>query len=333
MTDRLRALLSELSPVDADAADAVRTRSDEVLRPAGALQRLDDVAVHVAGWQGTTTPRVDAPAVLVFAADHGVAAAGVSAYPAVVTAAMLAAVEAGKATVNALAKSVGATVTVCDVGVGRPTGDIRTEAALSVERFDEIVDMAIGAVDEAVAAGADLIVPGELGIGNTTTAAALAAALLGGDPTRWVGRGSGVDDNGLERKRSAVTEAASRVADLSDPLEIMREVGGAELVAMAAATMRARHHRTPVLLDGYTATAAVMPLHEAAPGALDHCLIGHRSAEPGHQFLLDRLGLQPLLDLGMRLGEGSGAVVAIPIVRSACAAVVEVATFAEWFGE
>lgn len=324
--------LAALPDHDADAAAAVRARAGSVLRPAGALQRLDDVAVHVAAWQATDRPAVTRPAVVVFAGDHGVTRAGVSAYPGEVTAAMLAAVRAGRATINAMARVVGAELEVYDVGVGAPTGDIRVEAALSAERSDEIARLAADAVDRIVARGADLLVVGELGIGNTTVSAALPASLLGGEVASWVGRGTGVDDDGLARKRAAVTAAVARVGTVADPIEAMRELGGSELTAMAAAVVRARQHRVPVVLDGYVATAAVLPLHLAVPGALDHCLVGHASAEPGHRRILDRLGVQPLLDLGMRLGEGSGALAAVPLVQIACACVTEVPTFDEWFG-
>jgi nicotinate-nucleotide--dimethylbenzimidazole phosphoribosyltransferase len=311
----------------------VRARADDILRPTGALARLDDLAVFVAGWQRTPTPRIERPAGLIFAADHGVAAKGdVSAYPTQVTAAMLAAFEQQRATVSALARSVAATVTAVDVGVGDPTGDIRHEPALTPERFDAVVHAAVEAVD---ALDADLLVIGEMGIGNTTVAAALAAAVLGGSGADWVGRGTGVDDEGLERKAAAVDAAIARItaARVIDPIEIMREVGGAELIAMAAACIAARLRSIPVLLDGYVSTAAMLPLHAATTHALDHCLVGHCSAEPGHRLVLGRLGIDPLLDLGMRLGEGSGAMAAVPLVRMACAAVVEVPTFTEWFAE
>lgn len=327
-----RTALAELPGPDDTAADHVAARAASVLRPPGALQRLDALAVHVAGWRGSTRPEVAAPAILVFAADHGVAAAGVSAFPAEVTAAMLAAVRAEQATINALARATGSTLSVFDVGVGDPTGDIRTEPAMSPERFEDTVQVAVAAVDAAVDAGADLLVVGELGIGNTTTSAALPAVLLGGDVADWIGRGTGVDDQGLTRKREAIEAARARVGPSTDPIDVMREVGGAELTAMAAAVVRARHHRIPVILDGYVATSAVLPVHLAAPGSLDHCIVGHLSAEPGHRRLLDHLGLEPLLDLGMRLGEGSGAVAAIPLVRMGCAIVNEVPTFDEWFG-
>jgi nicotinate-nucleotide--dimethylbenzimidazole phosphoribosyltransferase len=327
------AALADLRPPDRGAAAAVRRRAAEVLRPPGALVRLDELAVHVAAWQGTVQPRVCAPAVVVFAGDHGVAAGGVSAFPADVTAAMLNAVERGRATINAMARSVGATVEVIDVGVGRPTRDIRFEPAMSPERFDAIAERGVATVDEVVARGADLVVLGELGIGNTTVAAALSHALLGGAPVDWVGRGTGVDDDGLQRKRDAVELAARRIGTDRGALEVLREVGGGELVAMAAACLRARHHGVPVVLDGYVATAAVLPLHAARPGALDHCIAGHRSAESGHGRLLDHLGLRPLIALDLRLGEGSGALAAVPIVAMACACVTEVATFDEWFGD
>lgn len=326
----LRDALADLPSPDHDARDAVAARASQVLRPPGALARLDEIAVWAAGWSRSPRPVIQRPASLVFAADHGVAASGVSNYPAEATAAMLAATREGRATINAFAASVGASVTAVDVGVGRPTGDIRTRAAVTSERFDEITEAAYEAVERL---DADLLVVGELGIGNTTAAAAVAAALGGGDPHGWVGRGTGVGDESLDLKRQAVSTAVARVADVTDPLEVLREVGGAELVAMAAAIVAARRRSLPVVIDGYICSAAAAALHVAETGSLDHCIVGHRSSEPGHRMLLDLIGKQPVLELDMRLGEGSGAMAAVPIVRLACAGVNDVATFTEWFGD
>ncbi|MGL5811173.1 MAG: nicotinate-nucleotide--dimethylbenzimidazole phosphoribosyltransferase, partial [Nocardioides sp.] len=314
---------------DDGAAAAVAARAAQVIRPAGALARLDELAAWVARWQGTASPAVDRPACLVFGADHGVAAAGVSAYPAEVTAAMKDAITRGKATINAMGRVAGVEVSFVDVGVGDPTGDIRFAPALDEERAARVTEVAVDAVHSL---DADLLVIGELGIGNTTAAAAVAAALVGGDVAGWVGRGTGVDGEGLARKREAVRTAVRRIEGVRDPLEILRELGGAELIATAAAIAAARHRGLPVLLDGYVITAAAAALAAANPDALAHCRAGHCSAEPGHQRLLGHLGLEPLLRLDLRLGEGSGALAAVPLVRMACAAVVEVPTFAEWFG-
>jgi nicotinate-nucleotide--dimethylbenzimidazole phosphoribosyltransferase len=321
--------LTTLPEGDRQAAESVNARAADILRPAGALARLDEVAAWVAEWQGTSNPAVRKPAALIFAADHGVAVAGVSKYPIDVTAAMLAAYRAGKSTINAFAAMAGATVSAIDVGVGRPTGDIRFEPALGSERFDE----ACAAGREAVeAVDADLLVLGEMGIGNTTAAAAVVAALSGGDIASWVGRGTGLDDEGMARKRDAVRMAVERVGPAVDPLEVLRQLGGAELVAIAAAIVAARLRRIPVLLDGYVVTASALPLNAITPVALDHCQVGHCSAEPGHRLLLQTLDKRPLLDLEMRLGEGSGAMAAVPLVAMACAGITEVPTFGEWFG-
>jgi nicotinate-nucleotide--dimethylbenzimidazole phosphoribosyltransferase len=322
-------VLATMPEPDRHAGDSVRARAADILRPAGALARLDELAAWVAEWQGTANPAVRRPAALIFAADHGVAAAGVSKYPSDVTAAMLSAYRAGKSTVSAFAAVAGATVLAVDVGVGRPTGDIRFEPALSNERFDQACAAGRDAVESV---DADLLVLGEMGIGNTTAAAAVVAAISGGDTTPWVGRGTGIDDEGLARKRDAVRMAVERVGTHVEPIEALREVGGAELVAIAAAIVAARLRRLPVLLDGYVVAASALPLHVLASGALDHCQVGHCSAEPGHRSLLQVLGKRPLLDLEMRLGEGSGAMAAVPLVAMACAGITEVPTFGEWFG-
>ncbi|GMQ94062.1 MAG: nicotinate-nucleotide--dimethylbenzimidazole phosphoribosyltransferase [Acidimicrobiia bacterium] len=326
MTVDIPNLLAEAPEPDADAALAVKNRAENVLRPGGALARLDEVAAWIAGWQRTDRPRVDRPEVLLFAADHGVTLDGVSAYPAEITAAMCHAVEQGQATVTAFAKDLGATVSLFDVGVGNPTGNLRLEPAMDETRFIDAFEVGRTSVADG---NADLLILGEMGIGNTTSAAAVAAAICGGEPATWAGPGTGVAGDQLSHKRTVVTEAVDRIAAVSDPMEVLRQVGGAELVAMAGATIEARLRSIPVLLDGYVVTAALLPLHEAAPGSLDHVLAGHLSPEPGHRWLLDRMEKEPLIDLGLRLGEGSGALAALPLVRLAIAGVLNVATFAE----
>jgi nicotinate-nucleotide--dimethylbenzimidazole phosphoribosyltransferase len=322
----LAASLAGLPPPDAAAAAAVTERARRVLRPAGAFARLDEVAAWVAGWQRREDPGVERPACVVFVGDHGVTARGVSAYPGAITAAMLGAMRAGVATASVLSRQLGANLVVVDVGVGRPTSDLSVQAALSAERFEA----AFQAGRDAVASlDADLLVIGEMGIGNTTAAAATCAALFGRTAEDWTGRGTGVDEPTYARKVAAVRRAVDRVRDLT-PVEIMREVGGSELAAMAGATLEARLRSLPILLDGFVVTAAVAPLDVIAPGALDHCLAAHVSSEPGHRLLLEKLGKQPLLDLDLRLGEGSGALMALPLIGLACAAVTDVATFEEW---
>ena len=325
----LGSLLVDLPDPDEVSRAAVAQRAASVLRPTGALSRLDDVAAWLAAWQRTERPAVEDPHAVVFAADHGVAAASVSAYPAEVTVAMLDALEKGAATASAMATALGVTLDVVDAGVGRPTGDLRFEPAMDARRFDEAVRFGVDAVRRAD--GADLLVFGEMGIGNTTAAAAVAATLYDEPAAAWCGRGTGLDDAGLARKIEAVDACRARVrARTADPIEILREAGGAELAAIAGAVVEARRRSIPVVLDGYVVTAAVAPLAAALPGALAHVIAGHRSAEPGHGRLLERLGLRPLLELDLRLGEGTGALAAVPLVKVAAAAVVEVATFQEW---
>jgi nicotinate-nucleotide--dimethylbenzimidazole phosphoribosyltransferase len=322
----LAALLDDLPGPDASAMAAVEMRAARVLRPTGALARLDAVAGWLAGWQRTPRPRVESPAVVVFVGSHGVTAEGVSAYPSSVTSHVLDALRAGTATAAVMARVLGARLEVIDVGATEPTGNLAREPALSPERFDRCFEAGRRAV---AALSTDLLVLGEMGIGNTTAAAAICAALYGGPADGWTGRGSGIDDSTLARKRAVVERAAARIPSASGPIEILRELGGSELVALAGATVEARRRSIPVLLDGFVVTAAVAPLEVARKGALDHCLAGHVSSEPGHRRLLGCLGKAPLLDLELRLGEGSGALAAVPLVALAAACVSDVATFAE----
>lgn len=328
----LETQLTNLVEPDEDSRTAVRDRVAEILRPLDATKALDDVAVWVSGWQRNPRPLVERPAALVFAANHGVARAGVSKYPIEVTSSMVAAFRSGSSTINAWAAIAGATVDVIDVGVDDPSGDIRTTTAVPAERFDHVVTSARHAVE---ALDADLLVIGEMGIGNTTAAAAVCHALLGATAELWVGRGTGVDDSSLAVKIDAVREAVARLqreCPDASPLDVLAEVGGLELVAMAAAIVAARQRSLPVVLDGYVVTASALAVSMCTPTAIDHCWIGHRSAEPGHTRVLDRLGARPLIDLGLRLGEASGAMAAVPLVRMACAGVTAVPTFGEWFG-
>jgi nicotinate-nucleotide--dimethylbenzimidazole phosphoribosyltransferase len=318
--------LDDLPEPDEAARMAVARRAVEVLRPTGALARLDAVAVWLAGWQRTDRPRVASPAAVVFVADHGVTAERVSAYPSSVNGEMLRALREGRATA-VMARQLGAQLVVVDVGVGRPTGNVRHQPALSPERFRACLAAGRAAVAEL---DADLLVLGEMGIGNTTAAAAICAALYGGRASNWTGRGTGIDDDTLRRKRAVVAAARRRVGAVTDPLEVLRQLGGSELVALAGATIEARVRSIPIILDGFVVGAAVAPLAVARPGALDHCLAGHVSAEPGHRRLLGRLGMEPLLDLDMRLGEASGGLAALALVRLAAACVSDVATFSEW---
>lgn len=318
--------LEDLPDPDERARAAVAARAEEVLRPRGAFARLDDAAAWLAAWQGAETPAVLHPAVLVFVGDHGVTDEGVSAYPAEVTRSMLGALRAGVATANVLASEVGASLTVFDVGVGRPSGNITIEPALDTDRFSSCFEEGRRAVREL---HTDLLVVGEMGIGNTTAAAAVASCLFGSVVEDWTGRGTGIDEATFRRKVAVVQKARARVGEC-DPIEALRQLGGAEMAAIAGAVLEARLRRLPVVLDGFVVTAAVAALEVARPGTLDHCIAGHRSLEPGHQLLLEKLGKEPLLDLGLRLGEGTGALAAVPLLRIAARAVIDVATFEEW---
>ena len=322
-----RDLLARMPSPDEAAREQARARNDQLTKPPGALGRLEELAIWLAGWQGQEKPRIAAPQIIVFAGNHGVVARGVSAFPAEVTAQMVANFAAGGAAINQLAELAGARLDVIPLSLERPTGDFTRGAAMS----EAETVAALSAGWQAVDPGADLVVTGEMGIGNTTAAAAIAHALFGGEAEDWVGRGTGVDDGGLAIKRQVVAEGVARHggAVAADPLAALALLGGRELAAMAGAVARARVEGIPVILDGFIATAAVAPLEKAVPGALDHAVAGHVSAEAAHRRLLDALGKVPLLDLGMRLGEGSGAAVAIQILKAACATHSGMATFAE----
>ncbi|MXP64140.1 nicotinate-nucleotide--dimethylbenzimidazole phosphoribosyltransferase [Roseomonas sp. M0104] len=322
----LRAAALAPPPGDEAAAAAVAARQAQLTKPPGSLGRLEELAAWLARWQSRAMPRLERVQVLVFAGNHGVAARGVSPYPAAVTAQMVANFAAGGAAINQLAALAGAALRVVPLALERPTADITAAAAMAEAEFLDAVATGAASLDPA----ADLLCLGEMGIANTTAGAALAAALFGGRGADWAGRGTGVDAEGLSRKQAAVDAALAQHPEARrDPLEAARRLGGRELAAILGATLAARHHRIPVLLDGFTGTAAAAPLALLAPGGLDHARIGHVSAEAGHRRLLAALEQQALLDLGMRLGEASGAALAVPLLRAALACHAGMATFAE----
>jgi nicotinate-nucleotide--dimethylbenzimidazole phosphoribosyltransferase len=324
--DDIRALVANMPGPDEDAVAAVRARDANLTKPPGALGRLEEIAVWLAAWQGKAPPAIDRPLVAIFAGNHGVVTHGVSAYPPAVTRQMVENFAAGGAAINQICLAYDLGLKVYDLALDHPTGDITGEAALSEAAC--AATMAFGM--EAIAGGIDLLCVGEMGIGNTTIAAAIFAALFGGAPADWVGTGTGLDSAGIERKRAAVAAAlACHAGHFGDPLEVLRRLGGREVAAIAGAILAARMSRVPVIVDGFVATAAAAVLYALDRGACDHCLFGHVSAEAGHRRLLEALGLPPLLDLGMRLGEGSGACLAVNIVRSALECHVRMASFAE----
>ena len=319
-----RALLQGLPLTDAAAEAAARARNMQLTKPPGALGRLEDLAIWYAGWRGDAQPRLERPQVIVFAGNHGVTARGVSAFPAEVTVQMVANFRAGGAAIHQLAHTFGAELAVHALDLDRPTDDFTQGPAMS--EADLVAALAAGW--QAVNPKADLLVVGEMGIGNTTPAAAIACALFGGEAREWTGRGTGLDDAGLALKTQVVAEGLAANPD-RDPLEVLRCLGGREIAAMAGAIARAHAERIPVILDGFICSAAAAVLAQAAEGALDHCVAGHGSAEAAHRALLSKLGKAPLLELGLRLGEGSGAALAIGVLKGAVACHSGMATFAE----
>jgi nicotinate-nucleotide--dimethylbenzimidazole phosphoribosyltransferase len=322
----LRSACLDLPSGHPAASLAVAQREDTLIKPPKSLGRLEELAAFLAHWQGHAPPRLDRTEVLVFAGNHGVTAQGVSAYPSEVTVQMVANFFHGGAAINQLARTAGADLRVIPLMLDQPTADFTGKPAMSEGEFLAAVAAGYGAVPPQ----SDLICLGEMGIGNTTAASAIAAALFGGGGARWAGRGTGVDDRGLAKKREVIDRALDRHAGLlDDPLRIAAALGGRELAAILGATLAARRHNIPVLLDGFVCTAAVAPLYKLRADTLAHALAAHVSAEAGHRALLDELKLRPLLDLNMRLGEASGAATALLILRAALACHTGMATFAE----
>ncbi len=318
----LTALPSANPAAKADAED----RNGQLTKPPGALGRLEDLAIWYASWVGSGRPEIKSPQVVIFAGNHGVAAAGVSAFPPEVTEQMVFNFQAGGAAINQLSKAFDAKLDVHALDLDRPTADFSKGPAMSETECVAALKAGWNAVDLK----ADLFVTGEMGIGNTTPAAAIAAALFGGGADAWVGRGTGVDDAGLARKAAVVEAGLAQNADaMGSPLDVLRCLGGRELAAMAGAITRARVESIPVLLDGFICTAAASVLHATAENALDHTQAAHLSAEGAHSNLLDKLGKSPILSMGLRLGEGSGAALAIGVLKGAIACHSGMATFAE----
>jgi nicotinate-nucleotide--dimethylbenzimidazole phosphoribosyltransferase len=324
--DDIRRLLASMPGPDEGAVAAVRARDKELTKPAGSLGRLEWLVEWLAAWQGRPTPSVDRPLVCVFAGSHGVAGRGVSAYPSEVNRQMLENFAAGGAAINQICAGLGLGFKVFDLALDMPTADFVEAPAMDEKAC--VATMAFGM--EAIAGGTDLLALGELGIGNTTAAAAMFAALYGGPAAAWVGRGTGVDDAGLARKVAAVEAGLERHGPhLGDPLQVLARLGGREIAAVAGAILAARLQRIPVVLDGYVVTAAAAVLHRCDPTALDHCVAGHLSAEGPHQKALEAIGKIPLLALSLRLGEGTGAALAAGIVRTAALVHRDMATFAQ----
>lgn len=324
--DDLRAACIDPSEGSASAADAVMARQDMLTKPRGSLGRLETLVAWLARWQGRDMPVLDSVKIIVFAGSHGVTAQGVSTFPSEVTAQMVANFALGGAAINQLARAANARLDVLALDIDRPTADFTHAPAMSEAEFLDAVSRGYAAVEP----GTDLLCLGEMGIGNTTAAAAIAAALFGGDAARWAGRGTGVDDTGLQRKVVAIDSGLRRHADsLGDPLRAAAALGGRELAAILGAALAARRQGIPVLLDGFVCTAAVAPLFRLHARGLDHACAAHVSAEAGHRRLLAAIGLEPLMDLGMRLGEASGACLAVDILRAALACHTGMASFAE----
>ncbi|MDJ0982044.1 MAG: nicotinate-nucleotide--dimethylbenzimidazole phosphoribosyltransferase [Kiloniellales bacterium] len=330
--DEIRTLMAELPGPDLAAATATATREAQLTKPPGSLGRLEELSLWLAQWQGRHPPRMEHPRIAVFAGNHGIARRGVSAYPSEVTAQMVQNFIAGGAAVNQLAALAEADLRVYELALDQPTADFTEGPAMSEEDCARAVAYGMMAVE----AGFDVLALGEMGIANTTSGAAVCLGLFGGSPEDWVGRGTGVDDAGLERKRTAVDKALATNAEAfagpagrSDPFQVLRCLGGLELAAIVGAVLAARMARTPVLLDGFTCCAAAAVLFAVDPRALDHCVVSHRSAEAGHGRLLEAIDKRPLFDFDLRLGEASGAALAVQVLKAATACHAGMATFAE----
>ena len=323
--DDFRDLVNLVPGPDEAAVAAFRARDAQLTKIPGSLGRLEEIVELLAAVTGKAPPKVEKPLVAVFAANHGITAKGVSAYPSEVTKQMVANYAAGGAAINQICMVSDIGLKVFELALDFPTPDIS-----ETDAFDEAgcaATMAFGM--EALAGGTDLLCLGEMGIGNTAVASALYLALFGGTAEDWVGPGTGVAGAALANKAKVVAEAVARIAGETDPFQILRRIGGREIAAMVGAILGARHQKVPVVVDGFVTSAAAAVVHALNPAAIDHCIFAHVSAEPAHRRALAAMGKTPLLDLGMRLGEGTGAAVAASIIRAAAATHAGMATFAE----
>ncbi|NJN19066.1 MAG: nicotinate-nucleotide--dimethylbenzimidazole phosphoribosyltransferase [Oscillochloris sp.] len=341
----LATTIAAIGPLDTTARAAAAARQDRLTKPQGALGRLEQLAIQIAAITGRERPQIRRPAVVVMAADHGVAQRGVSAYPSEVTTQMVLNFLAGGAAINVLARHVGAEVLVVDMGVAaglpehpalirRPvasgTADMTIEPAMSRAQAQQAVETGIAVVQEAIAAGIDLVATGDMGIGNTTASSAIVAALSGVTPAEVTGRGTGVDDAGLARKIAVIEQAlALHRPDPRDGLDVLAKVGGFEIGGLAGVMLGAAARRVPVVIDGFISGAAALLAYALAPQIQPYLIAAHRSVERGHQAVFTRLDSEPLFDLGLRLGEGSGAVLAQSLCIAACRILDEMATFGE----
>jgi nicotinate-nucleotide--dimethylbenzimidazole phosphoribosyltransferase len=331
VTADLSALAASIPLLDEAAMTAAFERQATLTKPPGALGKLEGLSVWLAGVQGVSPPRpFQRRRLVVFAGDHGVARLGVSAYPAEVTAQMVANFAAGGAACTVLARQANVTVRVIDVSVGRPSGAISVEPAITTGKAEGAFLNGLAIADEEVDGGADLLIAGDMGIGNSTVAAAIVCAVTDSEPVSTVGRGTGVNDAGWARKVAVVRDALRRSkATTLEPIDLLAEIGGADVATMTGFLVGAARRRTPVILDGVVSGAAALVASRVASRSVTFFAAGHRSTEPAHTRALEHLGLEPLLDLGLRLGEGTGALLALPLLDAAVAIIGEMATFAE----
>lgn len=337
-------LIAKIQPLDEAAMQAARARQDDLTKPRGSLGQLEDISIKMAGITGQARPKIEHKVVTTMAGDHGVVAEGVSAYPSEVTPQMVMNFVFGGAAINVLAKHVGARVVIVDLGVASElnhpaiiqkkiasgTQNMTQGPAMRREQAIEALEAGAAICEVELEKGLDILATGDMGIGNTTPSAAIAAALTGRSVEEIAGRGTGVDDEGLQRKITAIQKALDlNQPDAEDGLDVLAKVGGFEIGGLAGAILAAAAHRKPVVIDGFISTAAAMIAVSLAPGVRDYLISAHRSQELGHQLMLEWLGVEPLLDLGLRLGEGTGAALAISLVEAACKILDEMATFSE----